>query len=144
MGGAGKVATFVALLGARLSVTVLVDTDAKLNQELTSLITKGLLEGQRLITVGQISGAKKADIEDLFTVEEYLAMYNSAFGTTVTPADLEADDSLPIVKRFGVEFDHGLPAEQMLRDPERFVDSLSIETLKRFEKLFSLVNRTTA
>jgi predicted ATP-dependent endonuclease of OLD family len=144
VGGAGKVATFVALLGPKLNVTVLVDTDAKLNQELTSLITKGLLEEQRLITVGQISGAAKADIEDLFSVDEYLAMYNAAFGTTVAQSDLDADSKRPIVKRFGAEFDHGLPAEQMLRDPAKFVDSLSKETLKRFQKLFALVNQTTA
>jgi hypothetical protein len=143
-GGAGKVATFVALLGPKLRVTVLVDAEAKLNQELTSLITKGLLQAQRLITVGQVTGSKRADIEDLFTVEEYLAMYNAAFGTTASPDDLDPDKSLPIVKRFGADFDHGLPAEQMLRDPAKFVDSLSKETLKRFEKLFGFVNRTLA
>jgi hypothetical protein len=65
-------------LGAKLSVTVLVDTDVKLNQELTSMIARGLLQAQRLVTVGQVTGAKRADTEDVFTVKEYLAKAEAA------------------------------------------------------------------
>lgn len=39
-------------------------------------------------------------------------------------------------------FDHGLPAEVLLREPEPFLKSLNEETLKRFETLFELVNAT--
>jgi predicted ATPase len=143
VGGASGIPTFVALLGGHLDVTVLVDADAKANQRLTDMVAKGLLESQRVITIGDVLGRTRADIEDLFTVDEYLALYNKAFGAALEPGDLLAEG--PVVKRIeqkaGV-FDHGRPAELLLREPGRFVSPLSDETLARFEKLFELVNRT--
>lgn len=143
VGGATNVPTFVALLGTKLPMTVLVDADAKINQKLTDMIVKGLLEASRLITIGQVTGANKADIEDLFKVEEYLSLYNKTFGTALKPADLPGTD--PIVGRIEKKngaYDHGQPAEILLRDPEPFFKAISEETLKRFEKLFELVNAT--
>jgi predicted ATP-dependent endonuclease of OLD family len=143
VGGASGIPTFVALLGSRLNVTVLVDADAKVNQRLTDLVVKGLLQSQRLVTVGQAIGKTRADIEDLFTPDEYVTLHNKAFGTAVKVPDLPPGDG-PIVKRLEQRvgaFDHGRPAEVMLRDPD-VVKTLSEETLKRFEKLFELVNAT--
>jgi len=143
VGGASGVPTFVALLGSRLDVTVLVDADAKVNQQLTDKVAKGLLQSERLVTVGQVIDKTKADIEDLFTLEEYLTLYNKAFGVALKAADLPGDG--PIVKRIAqraADFDHGRPAEVLLREPEPFLKSLSEGTLKRFEKLFELVNQT--
>ena len=143
VGGASGVPTFVALLGSRLNVTVLVDADAKVNQRLTDMVVKGLLQSQRLVTVGQALGKVRADIEDLFTPDEFVTLYNKAFGTAVKVPDLPPGDG-PIVKRLEERvgaFDHGRPAEVMLRDPD-FVKTSSEPTLKRFEKLFELVNAT--
>lgn len=144
VGGASGVPTFVALLGSHLDVTVLVDADARVNQRLTDMVAKGLLESQRLVTVGQVLGVARADIEDLFTVEEYLTIYDKSSGrATLKPSDLPADG--PIVRRIEQRagfFDHGRVAEMLLREPEPFLKSLSEDTLKRFEKLFELVNLT--
>lgn len=143
VGGASGVPTFVALLGTHLDVTVLVDADAKVNQRLTDMVAKGLLESQRLVTVGQVIGRDRADIEDLFTVAEYLSIYNEAFDAKLTSADLPGNG--PIVKRIQQKagpYDHGRPAEILLRKPEPFLKSLSEETLKRFEDLFERINRT--
>lgn len=49
------------------------------NQRLTDTVAKELLEGSRLILVGEVIGATRADIEDLFEPAEYLALYNAAF-----------------------------------------------------------------
>ena len=143
MGGASGVPTFVALLGSHLDVTVLVDADAKVNQRLTDMVAKGLLQSQRLVTVGQVVGKTRADVEALFAVEEYLALYNMAFGTSLKAVGLPGDE--PIIKRIEHRqgwFDHGRPAEVLLREPEPFLKSLTEETLKRFETLFELVNQT--
>ena len=143
VGGASGVPTFVALLGSRLDVTVLVDADAKVNQQLTDKVAKGLLQARRLITVGQAIGKAKADIEDLFTVDEYLTLYNKAFGAVLKASDLPGDG--PVIKRIEQRvgsFDHGHPAEVLLREPEPFLKSLSEDLLTRFEKLFALVNGT--
>jgi hypothetical protein len=144
VGTASAVPTFVALLGAHLDVTVLVDAaDAKVNQRLTDMVVKGLLQRQRLITVGQVVGRTRADIEDLFTVDEYLQLYNKAFGTDLKPGDLPDGDLL--VKRIEAlrgKYDHGRPAGTLLRGPEPFLRALTEGTVKRFETLFELVNKT--
>ncbi len=143
VGGASGVPTFVALLGSHLDVTVLVDADAKVNQQLTDKVAKGLLQSQRLITVGQVIGKTKADIEDLFTVEEYLTLYNKAFGAALKASEIPSDGPIiKLIQQLVGSFDHGHPAEVLLREPESFLKSVSEDTLKRFEKLFALVNRT--
>jgi hypothetical protein len=109
------------------------------------MVAKGLLQAQRMITVGQVIGETRADIEDLFTVDEYLTLYNKAFGTNLKAEDLPGDG--PVVKRIeklAGQHDHGVPAEVLLREPGPFLNALSEGTLKRFEKLFELVNATLA
>ena len=70
--------TFVALLGHHLDVTVLVDTQKRGNQRLSKLADDGYLAHKRIITVGKVLGRKLADIEDVFTIEDYLEkLYNS-------------------------------------------------------------------
>lgn len=143
VGGASGVPTFVALLGGHLGVTVLVDSDAKANQRITDMVAKGFFQAQRLITVGQVLGKVRADIEDMFTDEEYLNLYNNAFGSNLRPSDICGDQ--PVVKRIERQagpFDHGRAAEVLLREPERLLESFSPETLRRFEVLFDLINRT--
>jgi len=59
--------------------------------------------------------------------------------------DLKGTD--PIVARIarmeGVErFDHGRPADVLLREREAVLSKLSDETLKRFERLFERINNT--
>ena len=43
-------------------------------------------------------GQKLADVEDLFTVGEYVSLYNTAFGKSLNEADLPAGTD-PIVTR---------------------------------------------
>ena len=142
VGGASKVPTFVALLGNELEVTVLVDADHRSNQRVTELITAGLLEPDRMITVGQVLGRKRADIEDMFSVDEYLALYNATYEAALSATDLSADEELPIVKRVADAhraFDHGEPAETLLRDPE--VIEISDGTIERFVELSERINK---
>jgi energy-coupling factor transporter ATP-binding protein EcfA2 len=143
VGGAANVATFVALLGTKLNVTVLVDADAKVNQRLTGMVVKGLLEPRRLITIGQVIGENRADIEDLFTPGEYLKLYNEAYGTDLKVGDLPKDG--PIVKRIeehAGQYDHGVVAEVLLRNPDPHLNGLGESTVKRFAQLFDLANQT--
>ncbi len=145
VGGADVVPTFVALLGTHLKITVLVDSRKEGHQRLERMAKDGYLEKKRIITLGEILGRATGDIEDLFEVDEYLTLYNKAFGTTVKATDLNGAD--PIVARLarhaGVDrFDHGRPADVMLREREAVLNTLSGETLKRFEALFDRVNAT--
>ena len=145
VGGADLVPTFVALLGNHLKVTVLVDSRKEGHQKLERMANDGYLEKQRIILVGEILGRKTGDIEDMFEEDEYLELYNKAFGKTIKTKDLKGND--PIVARIarheGVErFDHGRPADVLLREREAVLLKFSEETLRHFESLFERINNT--
>jgi hypothetical protein len=133
------------LLGNHLEVTVLLDSRKEGNQRLSRLADQGILARNRIIGVGEITGAKLADIEDLFESAEYLDLYNRAFGSSVTETDLVGTD--PIVSRIARHikqdrFDHGRPSDVLLRQRDTFLASLSPNTLDRFERLFKRINAT--
>lgn len=144
VGGADMVPTFVALLGNHLDVTVLVDSQKAGHQRLERMADQGLLKKNRIIMVGQVVGRKLADIEDLFSVDDYIALYNAAFGAKLSSAELAGTD--PVLARIqrhtGAAFDHGAPADTLLRSRDEFLPKLSAETLDRFEKLFIALNAT--
>lgn len=145
VGGAECVPTFVALLGNHLEVTVLVDSQKKGHQRLMNLAKDGILDGKRIIKIGDVTGAKLADIEDLFTPDDYLPLFNKAFGKTYKVSDLNGTD--PIVSKLarleGIDrFDHGKPADVFLRTRDAVVPKLAEETLDNFESLFKAVNAT--
>lgn len=145
VGGADLIPTFVALLGNHLRVTVLVDSRKEGNQRLDRMAKDGYLEKQRIILVGDILGRKTGDIEDLFHADDYTELYNRAFGKSIKAKDLKGDD--PIVMRIarhvGLDrFDHGRPADLLLRERDSVLSTLSDSTLKQFEILFARINRT--
>jgi len=145
VGGADLVPSFVALLGHPLEVTVLVDSRREGNQRLQQMAGRGILEVNRIISISEITKTKLADIEDLFTVDEYLTLYNSAFGTNVKSFDLTGTDPIVagIARFLGVDrFDHGRPADILLRSRDKFLPYLCADTLNRFEELFNKVNST--
>jgi hypothetical protein len=145
VGGADLIPTFVALLGNHLKITVLVDSRKGGHQRLERMAKDGYLEQQRIIVIGDVLGRGVGDIEDLFEEDEYLSLYNKAFGKDLKPKDITGAD--PIVVRIarheGIErFDHGRPADVLLREREGITAMLSDETLKRFETLFARINST--
>lgn len=145
VGGVDKIPSFVALFsGHLLNATVLIDSAGSTNQRLNDMVNRGNLRIQNLIKIGQITGKPISDIEDLFTEEEYLALYNSAYNASITLSDLEGNDSVirRIERHTGSKFDHLPPAEVFLREKEAYLHSLSSETLDSFEKLFRLINST--
>ena len=138
---------FVALLGNHLDVTVVVDARKEGHQKLSALAKAGFLTDKRIITIGDVAERKVADIEDLFAKDDYLALYNAAFGKSVKAADLKGTD--PIVRQLarheGVDrFNHDAPAEALLRGKVDPATSLSDDTLKAFEALFERINETLA
>ena len=147
LGGADVIPAFVALLGNHLDVTVVVDARKEGHQKLSGLAKAGFLGEKRIITIGDIASRKMADIEDLFAKNDYVALYNAAFGKKIKPADLKGTD--PIVQQIarleGVpRYDHNAPAEVLLRERAKRVTALSDETLDAFEALFKRINQTLA
>lgn len=145
VGGADVIPTFVALLGNHLKITVLVDSRKEGHQRLDRMAKDGFLKKNRILLVGELLQRKTADIEDLFEIGEYLDLYNKAFGKKLAEKDLKGDD--PIVSRIaryeGVDrYDHGRPADVLLREREAVMKALSSATLDRFENLFKQINAT--
>lgn len=145
LGGADVIPAFVALLGNHLDVTVVVDARKEGHQKLTALAKAGFLGEKRIVTIGEVAGRKMADIEDLFAKDDYLALYNAAFGKKIKAADLKGTDPIvrQIARKEGVErYDHNAPAEVLLRERAKRVAALSDETLAAFEALFKRINGT--
>lgn len=145
VGGADLVPTFVALLGGQLDLTVVVDAKKGGHQKLNRLVDQRLLDDKRLITIGHITGQRAADVEDLFSVGDYLTLFNGAFGAAISEGDLCGND--PIVRRIARHcgkdrLDHGRPADYFLRSRDEILPSLSVETLDNFERLFTKTNAT--
>jgi hypothetical protein len=148
VGGAGNLPAFVALLGRRLKVSALVDgarTSARLNRIASAAKDNGVPESA-IVAVSQVDGLpSNADIEDLFTVTDYLRLYNWAFGANLAPGDVVATDE-PILRRIvdyhGENFDHALPAHKLTERREEFFNSVEPQTVQNFKALFALLNAT--
>jgi hypothetical protein len=143
-GGSSNVPAFVTLVGRGLDVTVLVDSSTEGTGRIQAAISAGRLAAHRLVTVGEITGKRNGDVEDLFAEDDYLVLYNAAFAVSVSSTDLLPGDR--IVKRIeaftGSTFDHFLPAATLLRNQATLLAGLSADTLERFEKLAVRINST--
>lgn len=148
VGGADNMPVFVALLGRRLKVSALIDgaaTNSKVDRTKRAAAHNNVDESH-VVAVGELDGLPaNADIEDLFAVEDYLKLYNWAFGTSVKAADLPATNE-PILRRLetvrGEKFDHALVAHAMTDHRDEFFASLKPASVSNFEKLFVRLNGT--
>ncbi|MGV0675965.1 AAA family ATPase [Mycolicibacterium fortuitum] len=141
-GGASNIPAFVALIGRALEVTVLIDSGTEGAGKLDAALEAGRISKSRLVCVGEVIGAKHADIEDLFAVGDYLALYNKVFGKRVKADSLPMGDRIiHRLEQLHGKFDHYKPAEALLRNPA-LLDGLSDETLSNFEKLIQRINAT--
>jgi predicted ATP-dependent endonuclease of OLD family len=145
-GGSSNVPTFVSLLGRKVGVTVLLDSGTEGFGKVEAAISANKIDAGRVVLVSSALNQKHADIEDLFTLDDYIALYNAAFGKSIKPSDLPNHHER-VLKRLEdlgePKFDHWRPAEVLLRDPS-LVEKLSSETLDNFEALASKINATHA
>lgn len=143
VGGADKIATFISLMrGNELSTVCMLDTftDQSAQARLKRMVEQKIIADKKILFYHTVINQTFADIEDLFSKEEYLTLYNGAFGTTVQMSDLDADKPIMAqLKRInGKAFNHYSPANYMAKNIGTL--TFSNETLERFEKLFKLVN----
>lgn len=141
-GGLGNIPAVVALIGRQMGVTVLVESKGG-SEKLVELAKAGFLKTKRLVAVAEVTGGTRADIEDLFEVEDYLALYNQAFGKTLRVADLPPGERiLDRIKEKEGDFDTGRPADALLRLRDKLLPPLRPTTRARFEELFRRINKT--
>lgn len=143
VGGVDLIPTFIALLHTHLNIGVLIDSNKGGNQKLSRLIDQEYILSNNIVTIGQILGRRHADIEDLFDPQDYLALYNGAFDKKLDVSVLKGDD--PIVKQIARaeeidNFDHGKPADFLLRNRDVIFPNLRQGTIDNFESLFKRLN----
>ena len=141
-GGLANIPAVVALTGRQMGVTVLVESDGG-SEKFVELAKAGFLKSKRLVAVAEVTGASRSDIEDLFEVDDYLALYNQAFGKALRAADLPAGERIiDRIREKEGDFDTGRPADALLRLRDKLLPPLRPATRTRFEELFRRINKT--
>ncbi len=147
VGGITNMPAFVALMGRRLEVSVLVDGEksASVLDRTRNAAKENGVPASRILSVGEVDSSlpKDGDIEDLFTTSDYLRLYNWAFKKTLSETDLPAGPGRIIgrINAFeGAKYDHALPAHALTDNQEEFFSSLDPVTVANFEKLFAKLN----
>ena len=150
-GGLDKVASFISLLrGSKLSIFCLLDsfTDQKSQAKFDSLTIQKIISDKNIkFFHDYLDNRKKADIEDMFTVDEYIQLFNISLSSThaeikVDELSTEIEDILSKINKVIKKnrFNHYLPAKEFASNKD-FVNSLSEATLSRFEAIFKEVNK---
>jgi len=145
VGGADKVATFVSLLrGNELNLVCLLDTftDVSAKQRLDNLAAQNIIKDKKIIFYHDILSTEYADVEDLFTKDEYIKLYNGTFDEALNISSF--DSSKPILSqikkmRNDKDFNHYRPANFLAQNIATF--KISDSTINNFENLFKKVNK---
>lgn len=160
-GGLDKVASFIALLkGNSLKFVVLHDFCKKPDQHLESLKNEKILVEKQVLNYAMFRQPESSvilntDIEDLFSVQKYLELFNKAYsnkldGQVISEEDLPTGDRIVerlkrLLMQRGIKlssngsFNHYSIANYLAIDPKA-VQNLDKETISRFSNLFSKVN----
>lgn len=148
VGGISNMPAFVALMGRRLAVSVLVDgekTASVLDRTRAAAKANRVPEG-RIVAVSEVDAAlpRTADIEDLFAVSDYLQLYNWAFRKNVQEEDLPETNDRIIKKITDLEgpYDHALPAHALTDQQKDFFSTLDSVSVDRFSALFKMLNKS--
>ncbi|WP_420118119.1 ATP-dependent nuclease [Micromonospora sp.] len=141
VGGATNMPAFVALFGRRLDVRALVDgaETSKVSTKIRQAAEAAGVDQHKIVILGETPDLPNtADIEDLFTVKDYLWLYARTL-STLDEADLPQTPE-PILRRISKvrgDFDHAGPAHVLTQNLEEFFAQVDAQTLDRFEELFT-------
>jgi predicted ATPase len=143
VGGADKLAAFVALMGGnKLNVAAVMDIAKQDRQRVDNLLARRLLESTHLVRVSQFCERAEADIEDLLPAALYVDAVKQSLPPDSGVVDLGALPPGPrIVKRIegalGRRFDHYAAAIRIIPMLESAPDE---DAIGRFDALFATVN----
>lgn len=156
VGGADKVPTFIALLGAQkgLNIATLIDIQKKDHQTIENLYKKKLLKKTHVFTFADFTNQHEADIEDMFEANFYKTLVNEEFSKELL-APIKLGDLnnkiLRIIVRFedhfkkyplkgNAEFNHYRPARYFSENIGSLESKISDKTLERFKAAFDKLN----
>lgn len=149
-GGLEKVATFISLLRSNdLQIVCLLDsfTDPKGKAKLEGMVIQKIIAEKNIRFFHEfLENRKQADIEDLFTKQDYIKLFNTAFSEY---ADFKVEDLnvniepilIQINQHLSVShFNHYRPANQLVKSGFSAKD-FDKESLENFEKVFKEINK---
>lgn len=149
-GGLDKVATFISLLrGSKLEIVCLLDSynDPQGKAKMEKMISEKIIHKSKIRFFDEfLEDYSKADMEDLFTKEDYLKLFNIAFPDEgeVKLSDLNPDIKQIIIqlnKKIGKErFNHYRPANELIKLGTKS-GYFSSDTLANFENVFVEINK---
>lgn len=149
VGGADKVSAFISLMrGNKLKIVCLLDTftEQKPKAHIDNLMNKErILKSNQVIFYDKFTEIDVANIEDIFTTEEYLKLFNEAFSEydNINVEDIDKSKTIldEISKIIGKpRFNHYIPAKLLVSKALKIKD-FGDTTINRFEKIFAEVNR---
>lgn len=155
VGGLEKVATFISLLrGNRLNIVCLLDSTAGQTEKskLDKLIADKLIEGKKILHYKSfLNNTSEADVEDMFSIKDYLKIFNGAFVNEYIEIKENQiltlkDNGQRIVHKLNIilnikRYNHYRPAKHMVKAGVSASD-LDPVTLDHFEKLFDAINKS--
>jgi predicted ATP-dependent endonuclease of OLD family len=151
VGGLDKVTSFISLLrGSKLNIVCLLDSfnNDKGEQRLDNLVQSKIIKNKNVRFFDEFAGEdyEKADVEDMFSPEEYLKVFVHAFPEHegIVASDL-IDKNIPIIIKLNKllevkRFNHYKPSNSLLIMGLEHSD-FSKETLDNFESMFKEVNK---
>lgn len=150
-GGLEKVATFISLLRSNdLHIVCLLDsfTDPKGKAKLDNIIAQKIINQKNIRFFNEfLESKKRADIEDLFTKNDYIKLFNKAFDKKYTEIKIENLNAnieqvlIQINQYLGIDhFNHYIPANQLSRSGFS-IEDFDDESIHNFEKVFTEINK---
>ncbi len=147
VGGADKVATFVALMrGQELNIACLLDTFTEYpkKQKVDDLIDYRVIQQKSVRYFHEYLGSTvlEADIEDMFEPDEFLSLYNETLNYSLTTEDLDPAITRIVeqIRKIHKKFNAHYQVSKTLATRADNADFFSDATLNRFEKMFKDVN----
>ena len=154
IGGASKIATFIALLGQDPSqrMAALVHFRGDHIPLIKNLFEKGLLAKSHVLTFSQFTNKAESDIEDMFDPAFFLGLINSEDQGEL-PAQIDTTDqdgsetrildhvNAHITGHGLATFDRYRPARYLAENATELTAKISQLTLARFDKAFRTLNQ---
>ena len=148
VGGADKVATFIALIrGQELNIVCLLDTftEHPKKQRVNDLIDYKIIHKKNVRYFHEFAGNRRreADIEDLFEPKEFLSLYNETLHHKLKVEDLDQsiDRIVEQIRKKHKKFNAHYQVSKTLATRAGDDDFISDATLDRFAKMFEEINK---
>jgi hypothetical protein len=150
LGGAYKVPTFAALAGTRrgLKVATLIDFQKASKALIDNIFKRKLLDKTHVLTFADFTGAKEADVEDMFGDDFYLDLVNAEYDSQLSTSDLNGGPPRILVRiktrlqnkplPNGAPFDPYRPARRLSEKLNQM--PIPDTALDRFEAAFKQLN----